>query len=118
MTECSVSNIAATSPTYEKGKELARQIFTEVLGAIDVGQTMKRRIRRQGDVLGFNGHSFPLTRPPRVIAFGKAANRMAAVMHEILDGRVEAGVVASPIDPAERMGERPRGTAGNLGMGV
>ncbi len=105
MTESSVSNIAATSPTYEKGKELARQIFTEVLAAIDVGQTMKRRIRRQGDVLGFNGRSFPLNRPPRVIAFGKAANRMAAVMHEILDGRVEAGVVSSPTDPAERIGK-------------
>src|SRR5581483_11222662 len=43
--------------------------------------------------------SFPLAKPPRVVAFGKAATRMAQVLHEILDGRVESGVVVAPAAP-------------------
>jgi len=38
----------------------------------------------------------PLPHPPRVVAFGKAANRMAGVLDEILGGHIAAGISVSP----------------------
>src|SRR5208282_896933 len=45
----------------------------------------------------------PLAHPPRVVAFGKAANRMATVLHEILGGRIEAGVSVGPAETPKKL---------------
>jgi len=113
----------ATLPslTYAHGKELARQIFLDTLAAIEVRHAMRGKLKREGGALVAGTLSIPLLRPPRVVAFGKAANRMAAVLDEILSGQFESGIVLSPIDPAKKLerfryfvGGHPYPTQGTL----
>ena len=91
------------------GKKVAEQIFRKTLASIDVGRTMLARIGKEGDRLVFpasptgSSASVSVARPPRVIAFGKAANQMALSLHEILGGRIEAGVVVAPAAPLRRL---------------
>jgi len=91
------------------GKGVAEQIFWKTLASIDVGRTMLARIRKEGEQLVFPAGSpdsfgkVSLARPPRVIAFGKAANQMALSLYDILDGRIEAGVVVTPAAPPRRL---------------
>ncbi len=86
-----------------RGKELARQIFDETMAAIDVRATMLARIKLEGETLVVGGESVALPRPPRVVAIGKAANRMAATLAEILGGRIDSGIVTSPADPPQKL---------------
>ncbi len=65
--------------------------------------------------------SLTLKRPPRVVAFGKAASRMATVLEEILGGGIEAGVCVTPGEPAKKLdrfrhflGGHPYPNAGTL----
>jgi hydroxypyruvate reductase len=88
---------------YTSGKQLAEQIFLDTLAAIDVRHAMLQKLKREGAALVAGGISLPLLRPPRVLAFGKAANRMAVALDEILHGQVEAGVVVSPADPPKKL---------------
>jgi glycerate 2-kinase len=81
------------------GKALARQILDRTMAAIEVRHAMIERVRLNGVTLRTGGGSIELSNPPRIVAFGKAANRMAATLHEILGGRIEAGVVVSPSVP-------------------
>ncbi len=90
-------------PTYREGKHLAERVFLDALAEIDVRHAMRSRLRREGETLVAGTASLPLTRPPRVVAFGKAATRMAHVLNEILDGRVESGVVVGPTEPAKKL---------------
>ena len=90
-------------PSYERGKSLARQMFTEVLSTIEVERAMKHKIVRRGNALHLGEDRFPLTKSPHIVAFGKAANRMAAAMVEILGGRTASGVVVSPAEPAMKV---------------
>jgi glycerate 2-kinase len=89
------------------GKDLARQIFFEAMARIDVRRAMFDRIRKQGDPLilctSSDGteESVSLARPPRVIALGKAAASMAPALCEILEERIEAGVLVSPEIPEQ-----------------
>ena len=53
------------------------------MAAIDVRHAMLAKLQREGERSVAGGVSIPLLRPPRVVAFGKAANRMAATLHEI-----------------------------------
>ncbi len=91
-------------PHYTGGKQLAHQIFMETMAAIDVRHAMLSKLRREGGALVAGSVSIPLLRPPRVVAFGKAANRMAAVLDEILSGQIEAGVAVGPSLPAKKLG--------------
>ena len=93
----------AKSPVYSSGKEIAHKIFLEVMKAIDVRHAMRAKIRLQGEALVAGDIQIPLVRAPRVVAFGKAARLMAAVLCEILGGKVEAGVIVGPAEPAEKM---------------
>ena len=70
-----------SNPLYARGKELARRIFHEALTAIDVQHAMTAKLKYAEGALVAGGVSHPLPRPPRVVAFGKAANRMAAVLN-------------------------------------
>lgn len=110
-----------TIPTYERGKSLARQIFTEVLSTIEVERAMKQKIVCRGNTLHLGEDRFPLTKSPHIIAFGKAANRMAAAMVEILGGKTASGVVVAPGEPAMKVdgfryfqGGHPYPTAGSF----
>jgi glycerate 2-kinase len=90
-------------PLFSTGKHLAWNIFLETLAAIDVRHTMLAKLRREGGALVAGGVSMPLLRAPRVVALGKAASRMAAILDEILSGQIEAGVCVAPQEPAHKL---------------
>jgi glycerate 2-kinase len=96
---------SATRPKldYSRGKQLAIQIFLEAMTALDLRTAMLAKLKREGERLEAGDISLSLKRPPRVVAFGKAANRMAAALHEILGGRIEAGVCVSPGEPTKKL---------------
>ena len=101
MTEATKSATVA-APAYSQGKLLARQIFLDTLAAIDVRHAMLAKLRRESGALVAGGISYPLPRPPRVVSFGKAANRMATVLDEILSGHIESGVCVAPTETSKR----------------
>jgi glycerate 2-kinase len=103
MTEPTAHSATLAALAYSQGKQLARQIFLDTLAAIDVRHAMLAKLTREGGALVAGAVSIPLLRPPRVIAFGKAANRMAAVLAEILSGQIEAGVSVAPAEPAKKL---------------
>jgi hydroxypyruvate reductase len=88
---------------YSHGKQLAQQIFHETMATIDVRHAMLTKLRFEGGALTAGEVAHPLVRPPRVVAFGKAANRMATVLHEILGGRIEAGVSVAPAETQQKL---------------
>jgi glycerate 2-kinase len=106
---------------YSRGKQLAIQVFLDTLAALDVRSAMLAKLKREGALLKAGEILLSLERPPRVVAFGKAANRMVAVLDEILGGWVEAGVCVSPGEPAKKLdhfhyflGGHPYPRAGSL----
>jgi len=106
---------------YSRGKQLATQVFLDAMAALDLRAAMLAKLKRAGGLLMAGENSLSLERPPRVVAFGKAANRMAAALDEILGGRVEAGVCVSPGEPARKLdhfdyflGGHPYPQAGSL----
>ena len=92
-----------TQPSYANGKQLARQIFLETMATLDVRHAMLTKVKREGGTLVAGDVSVPLMHPPRVVAFGKAATRMAATLDEILGSDVEAGVVVTPAEPEKKL---------------
>jgi hydroxypyruvate reductase len=88
---------------YSRGKQLAMQVFLDTMAALDLRSAMLAKLKREGELLKAGEISLSLERPPRVVAFGKAANRMAAALDEILGGRIEAGVCVSPGEPARKL---------------
>lgn len=93
----------AAKPSYAEGKHLARRIFLETMAAIEVGRALRTKVKREGGALVAGSLSLPLLRPPRVVAFGKAAHRMTTVLFEILDGQIEAGVSVAPTPPSRKL---------------
>ncbi|HLY63416.1 MAG TPA: DUF4147 domain-containing protein [Terriglobia bacterium] len=91
------------APLYAHGKEVAKQIFLDVMKAIDVRTAMRAKLNRHDDALMAGDIHKPLLRPPCVIAFGKAANKMALGLNEILGTGVEAGVIVAPAEPAKKI---------------
>ena len=83
------------------------QIFRETMAAIDVRHAMLAKLKFERDVFMAGEIAHPLGRPPRVVAFGKAANRMAAVLHEIMGGKIEAGVSVAPAETQQKLAELP-----------
>ena len=96
-------SVTLDKPSYARGKQLARQIFMETMATIDVRHAMLTKVKREGGTLVAGDESVPLPRPPRVIAFGKAARRMAATLDEILKSGVEAGAVVTPAEPEKKL---------------
>jgi hydroxypyruvate reductase len=88
---------------YSGGKQLANQVFLDAMAALDLRSAMLAKLKREGELFKAGEISLPLPRPPRVVAFGKAANRMAAVLEEILGSRIEAGVCVSPGEPPRKL---------------
>ena len=94
---------ASKKPDYSHGKQLAQNIFHETMAAIDVRHAMLAKLKYDDGALTAGEVAHPLIRPPRVVAFGKAANRMATVLHEILGGRIEAGVSVAPAETQQKL---------------
>jgi len=88
---------------YSHGKQLAIQVFLDAMAALDLRTAMLAKLKLEGELLKAGSATLSLKRPPRIVSFGKAANRMAAVLDEILGGRVEAGVCVSPGEPARKL---------------
>jgi len=88
---------------YSRGKQLAEQIFRDTMAAIDVRHAMLTKLKFEGSALTAGKEAHPFVRPPRVVAFGKAANRMASVLHEILGGKIEAGVSVAPAETQQKL---------------
>jgi len=88
---------------YQHGKQLAVEIFLHAMATLDLRTAMLTRLKLQGELLIAEEVSLSLQRPPRLVALGKAANRMVAVLDEILGGRYEAGVCVSPGEPARKL---------------
>jgi len=88
---------------YSRGKQLAMQIFLDAVASLDLRSAMLANLQRQGELLKAGDILLSLKRLPRVVAFGKAANRMTAVLDEILGGRYEAGICVSPGEPAKKL---------------
>ena len=65
--------VKTKKPLYSEGKQLARRIFFETMAAIDVGRALRTKVKREGGALVAGNLSLPLLRPPRLVAFGKAA---------------------------------------------
>jgi glycerate 2-kinase len=83
-------------------KKLARRIFQETLGAIDIPAVMQRKLHRKGAVLDFDGKSFDLRdyEKLRVVAMGKAAHAMVDGLALVLTPFVKfKGVVSAPTPP-------------------
>jgi glycerate 2-kinase len=106
---------------YPDGKQLAHHIFLETMAAIDVRRAMLAKLQRSDGALTAGDISFSLLRPLRVVAIGKAANRMATILHEILGGEIAAGVCVSPAEPSKKLanfqyflGGHPYPNAGSL----
>lgn len=96
-------SVSVAKPSYTTGKHVAQQIFLDTLATINVRNAMRAKLQREGGALVAGGVSMPLLRPPHVVAFGKAAIRMAAVLDEILGGQIEGGVVVAPTEPAKKL---------------
>ncbi len=90
---------SVAKPLYSGGKQLAQHIFLETMAAIDVRHAMLAKLKREGETLIAGDIRFPLAQTPRVVAVGKAAKRMAAILHEILEGRIAAGLCVAPSAP-------------------
>lgn len=84
-------------------KDLARDIFRETLGRIELKSVLRSHIRRQGTRLEVYGDTFDLTdyRQVFLIAFGKASVTMAAVLAEILAEDLTDAVIVTNALPAE-----------------
>jgi len=98
-----VQSAPVAKPEYSHGKHLAERIFHETMAAIDVRHAMVAKLKSEQEALVAGAVTHSLPRPPRVVAFGKAANRMATVLHEILGGRIAAGVTVSPAMAPRRL---------------
>jgi glycerate 2-kinase len=108
-------------PAYLRGRQIAHQIFMETMARLDVHKAMLRKMQFSSGLLTVGDEVVEIQRPARVIAFGKAANSMAAALMEILVGSTEAGVVISPVLPTRRLdrfqyfvGGHPYPTDGSL----
>jgi len=90
-------------------KQIARSIFQQTLGAIDIRSTMARKLDRRGSLIRCGEAAIDLASFGRivVVAFGKAAFAMAEGLRELLapDFQPE-GILAAPSLPRPLPGFR------------
>jgi hydroxypyruvate reductase len=84
-------------------RETLRKMFMQALWELDLPARMKERIWAKGTVLEISGDLYPFDRlrDIRVIAFGKAAARMAATIDEILGAGRARGLVVPSAPPRQ-----------------
>jgi glycerate 2-kinase len=83
-------------PNLTQLRLAAREIFDEVLSAIDAGDAVRNAVRLEGSILNIGDKSMDI-KEPRIysVAIGKAARQMAAALDEILGERLSRGVISS-----------------------
>ncbi len=83
-------------------KQLARRIFQETLAAIDIPETMRRKLQREGSRIRCGSAIVDLRefRAVRVIALGKASHALVEGLASVLgpDFPLE-GIVSAPVAP-------------------
>src|SRR5260370_19226963 len=73
----------------------AREIFDESLRAVDHDEAVRRAVHMDGSELNVLGAAIDIeNRKVYSIAIGKAANKMASGLEEILGDRLAAGIIA------------------------
>lgn len=73
----------------------AREIFNQVLHAVDAGAAVRRRVRLHDSFLEVCDTTTDIgNRPVYSIAIGKAAFKIASALEEILGERLTAGIIA------------------------
>jgi glycerate 2-kinase len=83
-------------------KQLARRIFHETLGAIDIRAAIARKLRREGTVLSLDGLTVDLSKFSRIriVAIGKAAHAMLDGIAQVLPSTLPLeGVACAPVAP-------------------
>jgi hydroxypyruvate reductase len=86
-------------PVLQELRRAAREIFDEVLEAVDARRAMLDAVKFDGGSLRVCGTRFdPQVRSRKIfsVALGKAAAPMAAALDEQLDEALSAGVLSSP----------------------
>jgi len=74
----------------------AREIFEAALRAVDPSAAVLRAVRLEGSTLSICDTAIDIgSRPVYSIAIGKAAEKMAAALEEILGERLTTGIIAS-----------------------
>jgi glycerate 2-kinase len=87
----------------------AREIFNQVLDAVDAGAAVHRRVRLEDSRVEVCDTTTDLAdRPVYSIAIGKAAFRMAAALEELLGERLSAGIIAGNEPRLNSQGENPQ----------
>jgi glycerate 2-kinase len=84
-------------------KQIARQIFQEIISAIDIPAAMQKKLRRDGMVLYFEDTRIDLRafETVLVIAIGKAAHAMVEGLEALLGHDFAfRGIVAAPTPPS------------------
>jgi glycerate 2-kinase len=85
------------------GKQLAREIFSDTLAALDIPRVMELKLTLTGSVLTLDDAAIDLSvfSSTLVVAIGKAAHSMAAGLRSFLPDTYQfRGVVAAPTKPA------------------
>lgn len=89
-----------------QGKEIARRIFANTLGAIDIRRTLQAYSNRTGSRIQAAGLTFDLAsfQKMRVVAFGKASFAMTQGLLDVLGSHSEVeGVLSIPSAPAHAL---------------
>ena len=97
-------------------KQLARRIFLESLAAINIPETMRRKLQREGTRVRCGEAVVDLRefRALRVVALGKAAHAMAEGLAGVLAPKFSfEGVVAAPMAPQRALAGLRYFTAGH-----
>ena len=87
-------------------KSAARQIFQQTLAGIDIAETLRRKLARQGPRIHCAGKHFDLAhyKQIKIIALGKAAPAMAEGLAEILAPDFSAGgILVASAPPPRRL---------------
>src|ERR1700722_2314208 len=86
-------------------KTIARQIFHQTLAGIDISETLRRKLARQGSQISCAERQFDLRsfKQIKVIALGKASPAMAEALTDILAPEFSVGGIlvtsAPPLRP-------------------
>ena len=88
-------------PNLTQLRLAAREIFYEVLLAVDAGAAVRQAVRIDGTQLSVCDNAIDLSaqQPIYAIAIGKAACSMASALDEVLAGKLVAGVLSSNVSP-------------------
>lgn len=81
------------------GKQVAREIFSGTLAALDIPLVMQRKLALAGDTLALDGGAVRLSKdaPVFVVAIGKASHALTAGLRSLLTENCKfKGIVAAP----------------------